>query len=165
MFQYRKLDNHCKTKMGRWDLPTQVKSKNYPSDGIIQMQEAVEQMAPSAIAYADAVHDGTADFTVGDSNKYHSLLAAALMSFGPQGRSRALQMMPYATFMKFYEAGEMPSSTNFKTSSVYGRQVITIGDPLVKKLIDKYIMIIRPAVVAFRLSKGIKQKKTGKRIL
>ena len=69
--------------------------------------------------------------------------------------------MPYTAFMKYYEAGEMPSSRHFKTSFAYGRQVITIGGALVKVLVDKFIKILRPAAVAFRLSNGIRQKRTG----
>jgi hypothetical protein len=161
MLQYRKLDNHCKLKMGRWDLPTQVKAGNYPREGIVQMQDAVEKQAPWGIAYADAIKAGNAEFTVGEYNKFSSLLAAALVSFAPQGRSRAIETMPYNTFMKYYEAGEMPSSRNFKTSFIYGRQVITIGGTLVKVLVDKFINILRPAAVAFRLSNGIRQKRTG----
>jgi hypothetical protein len=162
LLQYRKFDKTCQQKTGRWDLPTQVSRGNYPRHGIVQMQHAVEQQASSGIAYADAVKDGNANFTVYEYNKYSSLLAAALVSFSPQGRSRAIESMPFSTFMKFYEAGEMPSSTNFKTSWVYGRQVITIGGPLVKLLVDKYVQILRPAAVTYRLSIGIHPKRTGK---
>lgn len=147
--------------MGRWDLPTQVKRKNYPRRGIIDMQEAVEQQAPLGLAYADAVYAGDANFNIYEYNKFCNLMAAAFVSFSPQGRSRAIEAIPYTTFMTYYESGEMPSSTHFKTSFKYGRQVITVGSPLVKMIVDKFISILRPAAVAYRLSIGIRPKRTG----
>ena len=147
--------------MGRWDLPTQVKNRNYPKDGIVELQEAVEKQASLAIAYADALRAGTAEFSVVEYNKYLSCLASGLVTFAPQGRSGAIEKMSFEDFMRCYNNGEMPSSTNFKTSGVYGRQVITIAGPLMEMLVYKFIHIVRPLAVIFRQSIGIRPSKKG----
>lgn len=125
------------------------------------MQEAVQEQASLGFAYADSVEAGDANFNIYEYNKFSNLMAAAFVSFSPQGRSRAIETMPFTTFMTYYESGEMPSSMAFKTSFKYGRQVITIGSPLVKMIVDKYVTILRPAAVAYRLSIGIRPKRIG----
>ena len=73
--------------MDRCDPPIQRERGNYPRDGIRQLQEAIDQQSSIGISYAEALQAGNDVFKVCEYNRYRGLLAAAIMSFAPQGRS------------------------------------------------------------------------------
>ena len=64
--------------------------------------------------------------------------------------------------MRFWERNTTAFSSNFTTAKQFGAQVITIEEGLPKQLMQAYIEIIRPAVMASREERGIPTPTKGK---
>ena len=143
------MQNVVKNQLGTWDLPTQIANRTYPEDGLISMHRAIQKHGPAMLQYAQDVGRGNIEFKVRDYNRFLAFLASALYCW-PQGRSRALERLTYAEFMKAYTNGEMPTSRLFNTSWGYGRQVVTFAGGILNRVLHVYITILRKKCQEFR---------------
>ena len=162
IFQYRRIAVRVKMRDGSHDMEKLIKLKRMPADGLSELQEAVDKQGPKFIQYATDIQSGELELSSHLCNDFIGCVVAAVYTGGPQGRPHAIEVMTYKEFMRFWERNTTAFSSNFKTAKQFGAQVITIEEGLPKRLMQTYIEIIRPAVMASREERGIPTPTKGK---
>jgi hypothetical protein len=143
----------------RETIQKRVKSRTWPSKGVVQLLVAVETATPEQLTWANDIALGTVRFSWRRYNMYLGCLLGAVFTGAPQGRGQGVEKMTYKQFIRFLDNGDMPHTDKLKSALTYGHQVITLSEGPCEDLLRAYVDIVRPAGVQCLKDRNI--TKTG----
>jgi len=128
-------------------LDEMIANRQLPQGGLKELQDTVAAEMQWVYAFSTSVRRGPGLVDESTYQQLMCLLIASMYVFAPQGRISGI------TDMKLKDAPELMESSatseEFKTSSTYGFQAVSMGD-ISKEILSVYLKFFRPRVTNAR---------------
>jgi len=128
-------------------LDEAIMNRQLPQGGLKELQDAVSSEMDWVRAFSTSVRRGPGLVDEVTYQRLLRLLVASIYVFAPQGRISGVQDMQVKDVENLYKS--FATSSEFKTSSTYGIQAVTLGD-VSKEILSVYTKYFRPRVVTAR---------------
>jgi hypothetical protein len=121
-----------------------IAKKEWPLKGKQELSDCILKNKPTVDAIFQAAMEG--DIVPKTKLMFaNDFVVSHVFAENPQGRSKAIKMLTLESFNALNKYNQA-SSTNFKTQSTYGVQVVNFN-PTTLKYVEAYITYIRPLLV------------------